>query len=82
MKMSDRGPLTTENFQYRLDEERRNDIRRSVAQEHLADLARQNRPARPNMLLVLMKRIMHLYHQLLTRASHILQQRRVPRQIH
>ncbi len=80
--MSDRGPLTTENYQYRLDEERRNDIRRSVAQEHLADLARQNRPARPNMLLVLMKRIMHVYRWFLTRASHVPHQRRVPRQIH
>ena len=82
MEMPDRGPLTTENYQYRLDEERRNDIRRAVAQDHLADLARQNRPARPNMLLVLMKRIMRMCHRFLTRASHVPQQRRVPRQIH
>ncbi len=82
MKMSDRGPLATENYQYRLDEERRNDIRRSVAQEHLADLARQNRLARPNMLPVLMTLMLHMYHRFLTRASHVPQPRRLPRQIH
>ncbi len=82
MKMSDRSPLTTENYQYRLDEERRNDIRRAVAQEHLADLARQYQPARPNMLLVLMKRIMHLYHRFLTHGGQVPQQHPLPRQIH
>jgi tetratricopeptide (TPR) repeat protein len=42
--MSERRILTTENYQYRLDEERRNRIMRTVEHDHLAEMIQANRP--------------------------------------
>ncbi len=83
--MSTQGPLTTGNFQYRLDEECRNRIRQTVAQARLADQARRKPSPQPDRSLATWPgRLLHrfivarrqLHHYLYQRRPHLLRQHR------
>jgi hypothetical protein len=43
--MTSRQPLTTENYEYKLDEEHRERLLRQVERDRLASLAQRSRPA-------------------------------------
>lgn len=82
--MTKQQPLTTENYEYKLDEVRRAGIQAQVEQERLATLVRREQPIRgwnsPNfgvMLTKVEKALVCFFHLLGHKIHHLLHGHRI-----